>query len=132
MLTSQKSHIFFVLQQAIYTTMCFDPLKPSGYFMYNQVLTFINSTFCPHSVFMCFERISEQTAIIPYTLNQKEVFIIQMGSVYCAVRNAYLYKIQIVVFEELKDKSSKSQWPFLVPRDLTFLQPTGHVMHQQV
>jgi len=27
-------------------------------------LTFSNSTFCPHSVFMCFVWISEQTAII--------------------------------------------------------------------
>ena len=32
--------------------------------MYHQVLTFRNSTFCPHSVFTCFEWISEQTAII--------------------------------------------------------------------
>jgi len=30
-------------------------------------LTFNNSTFCPHSVFMCFVWISEQTAIFPYT-----------------------------------------------------------------
>jgi len=28
------------------------------------VLIFSNSTFCPHSVFMCFVWISEQTAII--------------------------------------------------------------------
>jgi len=27
-------------------------------------LTFRNSTFCPHGVFMCFAWISEQTAII--------------------------------------------------------------------
>ena len=33
-------------------------------------LTFINSTFCPHSVFMCFVWIWEQTAIISlYNLN---------------------------------------------------------------
>ena len=32
------------------------PLKPSGYYT--------NSTFCPHSVFMCFVWIWEQTAII--------------------------------------------------------------------
>ena len=30
-------------------------------------LTFNNSTFCPHTVFMCFVFISEQTAIISYT-----------------------------------------------------------------
>jgi hypothetical protein len=33
-------------------------------------LTFTNSTFCPHSVFMCFVWISEQTAIIClYSIN---------------------------------------------------------------
>ena len=33
-------------------------------------LTFNNSTFCPHSVFMCFVCISEQTAIISlYSIN---------------------------------------------------------------
>jgi hypothetical protein len=35
-------------------------LKPSG----TTSLTFTNSTFCPHSVFMCFVWIWEQTAII--------------------------------------------------------------------
>ena len=43
----------------------------SGHYMYRTVvtictasLTFNNSTFCPHTVFMCFVWISEQTAII--------------------------------------------------------------------
>src|SRR5215469_5972964 len=43
----------------------------SGQYMYRTVvticttsLTFNNSTFCPHTVFMCFVWISEQTAII--------------------------------------------------------------------
>ena len=35
-----------------------NPLYPSGYCMYT------NPTFSPHSVFMCFVWISEQTAII--------------------------------------------------------------------
>ena len=49
-------------------------------------LTFNNSTFCPHSVFMCFVWISEQTAIISlYTINWL-VFITETESVYCAVR----------------------------------------------
>jgi len=46
-------------------------LKHSGQYMYRTVvnictasLTVNNSTFCPHSVFMCFVWISEQTAII--------------------------------------------------------------------
>jgi hypothetical protein len=34
------------------------------------ILTFNNSTFCPHSVFMCFVLMSEQTAIISlYSIN---------------------------------------------------------------
>jgi len=38
-------------------------------------LTFSNSTFCPHTVFMCFVWISEQTAIISlYNIN-RNVFI---------------------------------------------------------
>jgi hypothetical protein len=45
----------------------FRPAKPS-------LLTYINSAFCPHSVFMCFMCISEQTAIIPDTkLNTRSV-----------------------------------------------------------
>ena len=49
-------------------------------------LTFNNSTFCPHTVFMCFVWISEQTAIISlYNINWL-VFITKLESVYCAVR----------------------------------------------
>ena len=49
-------------------------------------LTFNNSTFCPHTVFMCFVWISEQTAIISlYNINWL-VFITQTQCVYCAVR----------------------------------------------
>jgi hypothetical protein len=43
--------------------------KPTGHYMYRQ-LTLNNSTFCPHSVFMYFVWISEQTAIISlYSIN---------------------------------------------------------------
>jgi len=49
-------------------------------------LTFSNSTFCPHSVFMCFVWISEQTAIISlYNINWL-VFVTETESVYCSVR----------------------------------------------
>ena len=49
-------------------------------------LTFSNSTFCPHSVFMCFVWIWEQTAIISlYSINWL-VFITETECVYCAVR----------------------------------------------
>jgi hypothetical protein len=51
--------------------------KPSGHYMYRTAdtictasLTFNNSTFCPHSVFMCSVWIWEQTAIIfLYSIN---------------------------------------------------------------
>jgi hypothetical protein len=40
---------------------CKHPSNPSGYYLYRTVVTiyttslkFNNSTFCPHSVFMCF------------------------------------------------------------------------------
>jgi hypothetical protein len=53
-------------------------------------LTFSNSTFCPHSVFMCFVWISEQTAIISlYSINWL-VFITETQCVYCAVRDESL------------------------------------------
>jgi len=46
-----------------------------------------NSTFCPHSVFMCFVCISEQTAIISlYGINWL-VCITESECVYCAVRS---------------------------------------------
>jgi len=57
-------------------------------------LTFNNSTFCPHSVFMCFVWISEQTAIISlYNINWL-VCITKPQSAYCAVRSECLYVIQ--------------------------------------
>ena len=72
----------------------------SGHYMYRKVvticttsLTFNNSTFCPHSVFMCFVWISEQTAIISlYNINWL-VFITVTQCVHCAVRTECLYKI---------------------------------------
>jgi len=55
--------------------------------------TFSNSTFCPHSVFMCFVWIWEQTAIISlYSINWL-VFITETVCVYCAVRTGSLYII---------------------------------------
>ena len=56
-------------------------------------LTFNNSTFCPHTVFMCFVWISEQTAIISlYSINWL-VFITETECVYCAVRTGeFIYE----------------------------------------
>jgi hypothetical protein len=59
-------------------------------------LTFNNSTFCPHSVFMCFVWIWEQTAIISlYSVNWL-VCITETECVYCAVRTEYLYIIPAI------------------------------------
>ena len=58
-------------------------------------LSFNNSTFCPHTVFMCFVWISEQTAIISlYNINWL-VFISETQCVYCAVRTKYFYAVQV-------------------------------------
>ena len=57
--------------------------------IYTTSLTFNNSAFCPHSVFMWFVWISEQTAIISlYSINWL-VFVTKTESVYCAVRRLY-------------------------------------------
>ena len=58
-------------------------------------LTFNNSTFCPHSVFMCFVWIWEQTAIISlYKINWLG-YITETWSVYCAVRTEYVCTVQV-------------------------------------
>ena len=60
-------------------------------------LTSQNSAGCPHSVFMCFVWIWEQTAIIYlYKINWL-VFITKKQCVYCAVRTEYLYTIQVIL-----------------------------------
>ena len=58
-------------------------------------LTFNNSTFLPHFVFMRFVWIWEQTAIISlYNINWL-VFIAETECVYCAVRTGYLNCIPV-------------------------------------
>ena len=74
-------------------------------------LTFTNSTFCPHSVFVCFVWISEQTAIIYlYSINWL-VFITERECVYCAVRTGSLLIIQVNICLQ-RAKSSLA----LIPR----------------
>ena len=64
-------------------------LKPSGHYRYRQ-FNIKHSTFCPHSVFMCFVWISEQTAIISqYSINWL-TFITETECVHCAVRTGSL------------------------------------------
>jgi hypothetical protein len=59
-----------------------------------QNLTFSNSTFCPRSVFMCFVRNWEKSAIISlFNINWLSL-IIEAVCLYCAVRTARLYIVQ--------------------------------------
>ena len=61
-------------------------------------LTFSDSTFCPHSVFMSFVWIWEQTATISlYNINWL-VCITETECVYCAVRTGYLNVIWVICF----------------------------------
>jgi len=56
-----------------------------------------NSTFCPHSVFVCFVCISEQKVIISlYSINWL-VFINETERVYCAVRTGSLNNTQVIL-----------------------------------
>ena len=60
-------------------------------------LTFTNSTFCPHSVFVCFVCICEQTAIISlYNID----WLVRVTETECLLRGTYwpLYIIQVVCF----------------------------------
>jgi len=72
----------------------------NGHYMYAS-LTFSNTMFCPHSVFMCFVWISEQTAIISlYSIKWLD-FITEMQCVHCKsytkTRNAEHIKLQQAV-----------------------------------
>ena len=77
-------------------------------------LTFNNSTFCPHSVFMCFLWISEQTAIISlYNINWL-VCITKAETVYCAVWTGSLNQTDTV--------SSIKSWLALYGQNSTMRQ----------
>ena len=49
----------------------------------------VHSAFCPHSVFMCFVWIWEQTAIISLYNIDWLVFVTETECVYCAVRSTF-------------------------------------------
>jgi hypothetical protein len=110
-------------------------------------LTITTSAFCPHSVFMCFVWISEQTAIIsPYSINWL-AFITKTVCVYCAVRSEFYIYFRII--QALKGKDAqcdiiaggatnqnwygrlwrrdeplKANWLLYVPPGLTFTNST--------
>jgi hypothetical protein len=78
-------------------------------------------TFCPHSVFMCFVWMSEQTAIISlYSINWL-VFITETGCVYCAV---WLDVYMLLYSDTLPFHHYKAQWLLYVPPGLTFSNST--------
>jgi hypothetical protein len=67
-------------------------------------LTFTNCTFCPHSVFVYFVWIWEQTAIISlYSINWL-VFITETDCVYCAVRSAHTVHLCVLCGSENKQR----------------------------
>jgi len=74
-----------------YANDCFLTLYSPVVIICTNSVTFNDSTFCPHSIFMCFMWIWEQTAIISlYSINWL-VFITETECVYCAVRTGSLY-----------------------------------------
>jgi hypothetical protein len=66
-------------------------LKPNGNFTYQQVQR-SKILRGAHIAFMCFTRISEQTAIFTLYIIKWLVFITEVESVYSAVRTESLYK----------------------------------------
>ena len=69
------------------------PFKDQWLLCVRPALTLKHSTFCPHTVFMCFVWIWEQTAIISlYSINWL-VCITEKECVYCAVRTERLNMI---------------------------------------
>jgi hypothetical protein len=93
-----SGHYLYCTEVTICTAQRSLYLPHSSHYMYRTVvticttsLTFSNPTFCPHSIFMCFEWILEQTAIMSlYNINWL-VFITETECVYCAVRTRFLY-----------------------------------------
>jgi len=57
--------------------------------IHTAILTLTNSTFCPHSVFMCFVWLWEQTGIISLYSTDWLVFVSETECVYCAVRSTF-------------------------------------------
>ena len=76
-------------------------LLPNPLALYRLLgLTLTNSTFCPHSVFMCFVWIWKQTAIISlYGINWL-VCITETECVYCAVRTGSLNVIGVKLWPQ--------------------------------
>ena len=80
-------------------------LRGTDWIFIYRSLTLNNSMFSPHSVFICFVWISEQTAIISLYINWL-VFITETECVYCAVRTGYLNMIQVKITFQSFNKCS--------------------------
>ena len=82
----------------------------------------LHSTFCPHSVFMCFVWIWEQTAIILLYSIDWLFFVIETESVYCAVRSTFsVFPTQwICVFTDLRASSYYLTDCFLYPKHCVY------------
>ena len=83
----------------------------SGHYMYRTVVTictasfaFNNSTSFPHSVFMCFVWIWEQTVIISLYSIDWLVFITETECVHCAVRSAHTLYLCVLCGSENKQR----------------------------
>jgi hypothetical protein len=85
--------------------------------------TIKHSTYYPHSVFLCFVWIWEQTAIISLCSINWLVFIIEMECVYCAVRSAHTMYLCVLCGSENNQRytprSSVTDW-LLEPRRSVF------------
>ena len=88
-------------------------------------LTFNNSTFCPHSVFMCFVWIWEQTAIISLHNNNWLVFLTETECVYCAVRTGCTYITQATLLLFSPSPVPFSSWWTISHWDRIFADSSG-------
>ena len=49
---SSNQKQFETTKHYVQSEECFNPLNPSAYYIYHQITHYINSTFCPYSVFV--------------------------------------------------------------------------------
>jgi len=73
-------------------------------------LTYNYSTFCPHSVFMCFVWIWEQAAIISLYSIDWLVFITETECVHCAVRSTFYVLPTQCIYAFCVDLRTKSDY----------------------
>jgi hypothetical protein len=104
-----------------------------GYVYVPPSLTFNNSTICPHSVFMCFVWIWEQTDhdVIPY---KTLVCITQTLCVLCAVRSESLKHAslgQTRALETVK-KRRRNRWAMLMLKSVLFSRRPVGIGHVSV